>query len=172
MRRDDMFGQRDFDTAEELLAALDPSRGFLWQANRDSLFTDRAWVFRGVWDVGLPLDPAAFRTGAFDILQRTPEGRPPIKDAKEQRDLEDHALVEFCSEADRLGFHVPTDRPELRDPRHAVFEYDRHRFPPVEKLHMYALAQHYGVPTRLLDWTRETTRGGVLRCREVHALRR
>jgi len=147
-----MIGEKHFTSATEFLEALDPSSGELWEANRRSLLEDRSWVFRGMWDAAYKLRPTAFRAGAFEVFRYLGTGGPfPIESPIEQRDREDNALVEFCSEADRLGFHIPGDRPELRDPRLAIPSYDPHQFPPIEKLHMYALAQHYGVPSRLLD---------------------
>ena len=62
MKRERMFGRKDCTTANELLDELDPARGHLWQRNRDSLFSDRAWIFRGVWDATKPLRPSAWGT--------------------------------------------------------------------------------------------------------------
>ncbi len=142
MKQAKMFGDRHCSTADELLAELDPARGHLWQRNRDSLYSNRAWIFRGVWDARKPLQPSAFREGAFLPFQPPGLDPPLISSGADQRAWEDQVLVNFCTEADHLGFHVPGDRPELRDPRRAIPDYEANQFPPIEKLHMYALAQH------------------------------
>ncbi len=141
------------ETAEDLLREMSPATGRLWASSRDLGSGDRDWVFRGVPDATFSLTPSAFRKEAFTSFIPGQVERP-VNDPKEQRALEDSFLTLFCSEADRMEINVPSDRPELRDPRCSIADYDPHEFPPINKLHMFALAQHYGVPTRLLDWSR------------------
>jgi len=48
---------------------------------------------------------------------------------------------------------VPGDRPELRDRELPSEEFQSPGFPSVRFRPFYALAQHYGIPTRFLDWS-------------------
>ena len=162
----DMKKEIQCETAEDLLREMSPATGHLWASNRDSMFSQREWIFRGLSDADFPLRPSAFRKEAFTPFIPGQVERS-VDTAKEQRDLEDAFLVQFCTAADRAELHIPSDGPDVRDLRRAIADYDPHEFPPINKLHMFALAQHYGLPTRLLDWSRHPLVAAYFAVRDV-----
>jgi hypothetical protein len=170
MKREEMKTAVDCATAEDLLREMSPATGTLWEKSRRSPFWAREWVFRGVSDANYRLQPSAFRRDAFVSFIPGQISRR-VDDPKVQRQLEDSFLTEFCTEADRREIEIPSDNPELRDIRRALVDYSPHEFPPINKLHMFALAQHYGVPTRLLDWSRHPLVATYFAVRDVALVR-
>ncbi len=139
----------------------------------------RDWVFRGVDSVGHKLVPSALRKDDAsrkklrDLARLTERGtkNPHIV----QMESEASALSRFLWMADTQGLAIPEDTQSLRsrlqdffairDLVNSGFMSDE-RWPPPDLWSLMALAQHYGMPTRLLDWTRSSFAGAYFAARK------
>lgn len=67
-----------------------------------------------------------------------------------------HTLIKFLSYADKVGLKVPVKqnvRELLEQNFHNIFNHDTSLWPSEKFYELMALSQHYGVPTRALDWS-------------------
>ncbi len=109
------------------------------------------WAFRGQGDARWHLVAKAFRPDT-DLAYKGEPVHPPLPPLR-QFEMELRVLNHFLFAADRVGLPIPGDNQSLRLPSTVTGKHDYRTWPWPATLEVLAIAQHHGVPTRLVDFS-------------------
>jgi hypothetical protein len=113
------------------------------------------FIYRGQANADWGLVPSILRAS-----QTLNDFKSGFESSDNQVFLELISLIRFVDACDRLGLAIPNDsrsfrREHLDSDRADKYFKKPELWPNDEILDLMAMAQHHGVPTRLLDWTRQ-----------------
>jgi hypothetical protein len=134
------------DSAADFLRRLDPLAEE-WEGEHP------AWVWRGQSETW-PLSPAAYRRQAWLRLKlphQSDAHDPQTASLHVQETAEREVLRRFYDAVNASALAIPGDEGTLL--KHAHHGFVGHDWPEEAILPLLSLAQHSGIPTRLLDWT-------------------
>jgi hypothetical protein len=141
-------------TAEEFWDILSPQKHLFGSHNKT--------IFRGQASDAWELEPAILRTANTHPVYAFLPFRSKPDHSENRIFAEIYALRIFAEYCDSAGLRIPSDSQEFRrsflDPTTKLdgFIFHRQIWPSREYFEIMALAQHYALPTRLLDWTRSS----------------